>query len=146
MKNLFLSFYIAIWLTSMSVAQPVVYGDLTLHPLWAIISERDNNSVDGFVEIENRGVESDELTAAEFEGATRIDLHQTVRAGDVVADRNVDRIPIPSGKTMFLNPGGFHLMVRLERPVKLGDLVAGALYFSEAGRVPVEMRVEKSGR
>lgn len=142
MNQIFLSLCIVYSLTSISMAQPVVYGALTIHPLWGIISERDIKNVDGFVEIENKGVEWDELTAAEFEGATRIDLHQTLRAGDVVVDREVDRIPIPSGRVVFLNSTSFHLMVRLEKPVKPGDLIVGALYFSKAGRVPVEMLLE----
>ena len=56
--------------------------------------------------------------------------------------RMVDAIDIPAGKTVTLDPGGFHLMfVTLQRPLKAGGKLPVTLTFEKAGTVDTFLAV-----
>jgi copper(I)-binding protein len=55
-------------------------------------------------------------------------------------------IPIPAGKTVKLEPGGYHLMLKkLKEPLKEGDSVPVTLTFEKAGPVDVTLAVAGMG-
>ena len=60
--------------------------------------------------------------------------------------RQVDAIALPAGKTVKLEPGGYHLMfVGLKAPLKAGDKFPMKLKFEKAGELTVDVRVEPAG-
>jgi periplasmic copper chaperone A len=59
------------------------------------------------------------------------ELHEMRMDGNVMRMRNVKRLELPAGRTVELNPGGFHIMLTaLKRPLAKGD------------RVPVRLTIE----
>ena len=59
------------------------------------------------------------------------ELHEMRMDGNVMRMRNVKRLELPAGRTVELNPGGFHIMLTgLKRALAKGD------------RVPVRLTIE----
>jgi len=57
-----------------------------------------------------------------------------------------DGLPIESGKTVALAPGGYHLMmIELKAPLRAGDKVPITLIFEKAGKVDVTLDVQAIG-
>jgi len=96
-----------------------------------------------FVEI-GGGAEADTLVGARFDGASRVELHETYDADEGLRGmREVEGgIPVPAGEGASLRPGGYHVMlIGLTQPLAAGDTLDVMLDFARAGeralRVPV---------
>ncbi len=65
--------------------------------------------------------------------------------GGVMRMRRVDSLDLPAGKTVVLEPGGYHVMLLdIVRPLKAGERVAVTLVIEEGGKrfeLPVEAQV-----
>jgi copper(I)-binding protein len=60
--------------------------------------------------------------------------------------RRVEAIVVPAGKSVVLEPSGYHLMLSdLKAPLKEGDLLKLTLVFEKAGEIEVEATVEPLG-
>ena len=60
--------------------------------------------------------------------------------------RQVQDLSISPHGTVELRPGGLHLMLMdLRNPLREGERLDGALVFERAGRIPVQLQVEKIG-
>ena len=76
------------------------------------------------------------------------ELHEMSMEGDVMRMRPVPSLPLPAGQAIELKPGGYHLMLmRLKKPLKVGEQVPLTLRFKAAGgqsrtmsiRAPIQM-------
>jgi copper(I)-binding protein len=67
--------------------------------------------------------------------------------GDVMRMREVQAIDLPKGKTVTLQPGGFHLMLmNLPKPIAAGDVIPFTLTVESGGkRQAVEVKAEARG-
>jgi copper(I)-binding protein len=75
------------------------------------------------------------LVRAESPAAKTVELHEMKMDGDVMRMRAVQRIELPAGKTVRLEPGGLHVMlVDIEQPLKAG------------GAIPLTLVVESEGK
>jgi copper(I)-binding protein len=88
-----------------------------------------------FLTIANSGCLPDQLTGAESDVAERVEIHETVKDGDVEEMRPLaDGLTIPAGKTIRLEPGGDHLMlVGLREELAAGSSILLTLTFDFAG-------------
>jgi len=70
-------------------------------------------------------------------------LHETTTdASGMTGMKHTDGVPIPAGKTVTLEPGGYHIMLMdLTRELKVGDTVDLVLTFQQAGPVNVTAEV-----
>ena len=74
--------------------------------------------------------------------AERVEMHMTLRDGEILRMRQVKELGIPAGSKLALAPGGAHLMlINIKRPLKAGDKVPVTLRFAKAGEVKVELSV-----
>jgi copper(I)-binding protein len=88
----------------------------------------------------------DRLVGASSPAAQRVELHVTVKEGDVMRMREVKAYDIPAKGGFELKPGGAHLMlVDLKAPLKEGTRVPMTLRFEKAGEVKVELQVRALG-
>ena len=72
------------------------------------------------------------LVAAESPVAGIVEVHQMVMSGNVMAMRAIDELPLPTGKTVELKPGGYHVMLMaLKAPLKEGYAVQVTLTFKD---------------
>lgn len=124
-----------------------VAGDLRIVHPHALATPRGARTGAGYMRIENRGASADRLLAVEADVSERVELHRTLRVGQVVRMRPVaGGIAVPARGSAELAPGGFHVMfVGLCRPLVEGETFEGALRFEKAGRVPVTFMIDPAG-
>ena len=96
----------------------------------------------GFLKLDNQGGD-DRLMSASATVSRAVEIHEMKMEGDVMRMRQVDGIALPAGKTVALQPGGYHIMfVGLKEPLKAGARFPMKLRFEKAGEVEVMVDVE----
>lgn len=148
-KTLFAaSHLVAILFVALAAAMPLRAeegraGDLVIGHAYAYASIGQAPNGAAFMTIANEG-EADALVGVESDLARRNELHTHIREDDRVMMRPVERIEVPAHGEATLKPGGDHVMlIGLNAPLKAGTTVAMTLIFEKAGRVPIEVVVEK---
>lgn len=78
----------------------------------------------------------------------RVEMHEMKMDGDVMRMRELKAIDLPKGKSVSLEPGGFHLMLmNLKKPIAAGDVVSFTLVVESGGkRQKVEVKAAARGR
>lgn len=97
----------------------------------------------GYLTLDNQGA-ADRLLSATSPAAGVVEIHSMRMDGNVMKMRQLDALDLPSGKTVLLAPGGYHLMLTgLKAPLKAGDKFPLTLKFEKAGEVVVTVNVEE---
>jgi len=100
----------------------------------------------GFMQLRNADRTADRVIGASSPVAGRVEMHVTVREGDVMRMRQVESFEIPAGGSFELKPGGAHLMLMgLTQPLKEGESVPLTLELEKGGELRLEMRVAPMG-
>jgi len=95
-----------------------------------------------YVTLRNAGPYPDALVGASSDAAETVELHETIRDGDVMRMRPVAKLEIPAGATLAMKPGGLHVMlINLKRDLRPGDRVPVTLTFTHAAPVSLEAPV-----
>ena len=76
--------------------------------------------------------------------SARVEMHEMKMDGEVMRMRELKAIDLPKGKTVSLEPGGFHLMLmKLKKPIAAGDIVPLTLVVESGGKKQtVEVKAE----
>jgi len=99
----------------------------------------------GFMQLRNAGA-ADRVVGASTPVAGRVEMHVTLREGDVMKMREVKSFEVPAGGSFELKPGGAHLMLMdLKRPLKKGEKVPLTLKLEKGGELKAELTVEELG-
>ncbi len=99
----------------------------------------------GFMQLRNKGA-ADRVVGASSPVAGRVEMHVTIRDGDVMRMREVKAFDVPAGGTFELKPGGAHLMLMdLKRPLKQGEKLPLTLKLEKGGELKLELTVEELG-
>jgi periplasmic copper chaperone A len=97
----------------------------------------------GYLTVVNAGA-ADRLVGAASPAAARVEMHVTMRDGEIMRMREVKAFELPAKGRLELKPAGAHLMfVDLKRPFKAGDKVPVTLKFEKAGEVKIDLQVGK---
>ena len=97
-----------------------------------------------FMTIENRGDEPRALVAAESSASGVVELHTHLEEDGMMKMRRVDRIDLPAGETVTLEPGGLHLMlIGLTQDLKPGDELELTLIYDDDGRQQIKVPVRQ---
>jgi copper(I)-binding protein len=97
----------------------------------------------GYLTVVNAGA-ADRLVGASSPAAARVEMHVTVRDGEIMRMREVKEFSLPAYGRLELKPAGAHLMfVQLKRPFKQGEKIPVTLNFERAGELKVELRVSR---
>jgi copper(I)-binding protein len=95
-----------------------------------------------YVTLRNAGPEPDALVGASSDVAAHVELHETIREGDVMRMRPVAKFEIPAGATLTMKPGGLHVMlINLKRDLHPADRIHVRLTFEHATPVSLEVPV-----
>jgi periplasmic copper chaperone A len=90
------------------------------------------------------------LTKVESPAADVVEFHMMSMKNGVMEMRMLETMPLPAGKIVKLEPGGFHLMlIDLKKPLKAGEEVAFTLYLKDAKGGTRQLKVAapvKTGR
>jgi periplasmic copper chaperone A len=128
---------------SMTMAEPVVLGDLTIEGYWVKAMLPGQPVAGGFLKLTNKGSADDKLVSATSPKSGRVELHEMAMKGDVMEMRALDGgIAVPAGATVELAPGGLHVMFfDVAGIFKDGDMVPVTLTFEKAGTVELMVPV-----
>jgi copper(I)-binding protein len=128
---------------SMTMAEPVVLGDLTIEAYWVKAMLPGQPVAGGFLKLTNKGAADDKLVSASSPKSGRVELHEMVMKGDVMEMRALEAgIAISAGATVELAPGGLHVMFfDVTEAFKDGDMVPVTLTFEKAGTVDLMLPV-----
>lgn len=94
-----------------------------------------------YLTLRNAGAD-DALIGARSAAAASVSLHRSAHEGGVMRMEPVERLALPSGATVELEPGGLHLMLEeLRVPLAPGATVAVELLFLNGPPRTVELPV-----
>jgi copper(I)-binding protein len=83
------------------------------------------------------------LTKAESPAAESVEIHSMTMKEGIMEMRMLDKLTLPAGKPVKLEPGGFHLMLfDLRQPLKAGEKVPFTLHFKDAAGKSTVMKIE----
>lgn len=87
------------------------------------------------------------LVSASSPAVPRVEVHEMKMDGDVMRMREVQSVELPKGKTVSLEPGGFHIMLmNLPKPIAAGEVIPLTLVVESGGkRQTVEVKAEARG-
>ena len=133
------------WLMVLAmVAQPAWAQVSAEHP-WTRATPPGAKTGAGFMQLKNAGA-ADRVVGASSPVAGRVEMHITVREGDVMKMREVKGFDVPAKGSFELKPGGAHLMLmELKRPIKKGERVPLTLKLEKGGELKVELVAEEAG-
>ncbi len=135
---------LALW-SSLSVAHEYWAGTLKIEHPWSRATAAGAAVGAGFMTITNSG-RADALLAASSPVAERVELHLGRIENRVMQMRRLERIELPAGETVRLEPGGLHLMlIGLKQPLVEGSRVPLVLRFAGSGERKIELQVEALG-
>ena len=98
-----------------------------------------------YLTIVNHGA-ADDLVGVDTPVAARAQLHRMTMNGDVMAMRPMADLPIPSGRTVRLDPDGDHIMLdAMTHPLRRGQSFPITLRFRHGGAVTATVDVESAG-
>lgn len=104
----------------------------------------EGNPTAVYMTIHNSADVEDRLMSITVAVAASAEVHETVREGDLVRMVPRQRLPIPAGGEVRLEPGGTHVMLmNLGDALEIGDSVAMTLAFEHAGTVVVNAPVQE---
>lgn len=129
------------------VAGHVEASALEVRDAWTRAIGTETAVAVGYLTVRNPSHADDRLIAASSPSAEAVELHETVREGDVVHMRHrPDGLQVPAGGTLRLEPAGTHLMLLRPRgPFRVGERVSVTLTFERAGPVAVGLTVQAPG-
>ena len=84
------------------------------------------------------------LVSASSPAVPRVEVHEMKMDGDVMRMREVKSIELPKGKTVSLEPGGYHIMLmNLTKPIAAGEAIPLTLVVESGGkRQTIEVKAE----
>ncbi len=98
-----------------------------------------------FMRLVNQGSEADRLVGGQTEVAKAVEIHETVREGDVMRMQMLaNGLELPPKGEVLLKPGSYHVMlIGLQQDLNVGDRFSLDLEFEKSGTITVEPEVRE---
>lgn len=138
MKNIFLA---SLLIASSSIA----CAEITVKDPWVRATVPQQQSTGAFMQI---GSTTDvRLISAQSSVAKIVEIHEMTMDNNVMKMREIGGVDIPSGKTIELKPGSYHVMlIYLKQQVKDGDVVPVTLIFEGKNKKKETVEVKALAR
>ncbi|ELA8075004.1 copper chaperone PCu(A)C [Vibrio alginolyticus] len=137
---------IAVIASPLSLAHDYEAGKIHIDHPWSREAPPNAPVIGGFFQLTNHGESEDALIAAESPIAGHVEIHTHKKEGGVMKMIKIDEVRVPANDSVLFKPGSFHLMIfNPTQALKEGDRFPMTLTFKNAGKVEVEMAVEKQG-
>lgn len=96
-----------------------------------------------YMTLRNESDTPDALLSAQTDVAETVELHETTMGeNEVMRMSPVEKIEIPAGGSVQLEPGGLHVMLLgLKEGIAKGDKISLTLNFAESGSQTIEVEV-----
>lgn len=146
-RSLVAGFLLAVTLFNPAHARDIAKGDLVISAPWSRATPAGAEVGAGYLVITNNGVSADRLLSFTTDLAGQPEVHEMSNQGGVMKMRPLEKgLVIPAGGTVKLEPGGYHLMLlKLKKPLAVGQRYKATLVFEKAGPVEVEFEVRAIG-
>jgi copper(I)-binding protein len=133
------------WLIALLFAALPAWAQVSVEQPWTRATPPGAKVAAGFMLLKSTGA-ADRVVGASSPLAGRVEMHVTMREGEVMRMREVQSFEVPAAGTFDLKPGGAHLMlVDLKRPLKQGEKVPLTLKLERGGELKLELPVEPMG-
>jgi copper(I)-binding protein len=97
-----------------------------------------------FLEIVNRGEETDRLVSASSDVADVVEIHETTIVDEVMIMRRIAHIDLLPSTPVVLKPGSYHIMlIGLHRDLSVGDRLYMELSFEKSPPLTIEAEVRE---
>ncbi|HHX8315194.1 TPA: copper chaperone PCu(A)C [Vibrio diabolicus] len=137
---------IAVIASPLSLAHDYEAGKIHIDHPWSREAPPNAPVIGGFFQLTNHGDSEDALIAAESQIAGHVEIHTHKKEDGVMKMIKIDEVRVPANDSVLFKPGSFHLMIfNPTQALKEGDRFPMTLTFKNAGKVEVEMAVEKQG-
>ena len=138
---------LAIMTFSASAHETAKRGVMFDHP-WIRATAPNAMMAAGYFKLTNGGFEDDRLISASANFSEKVEIHETIKDGDVSKMRAIaGGIVVPQEAEFLFEPGGMHLMFRgLKQQMVAGETFDVEMQFEHAGMIMVEFLVEKAGK
>ena len=122
-------------------------GGIKVDQVWARATPGAVKTGAIYLTVTNTGTTADTLEGeVSTPAAAHADLHEMKMANGVMQMRPVKSLTIEPGKSLVLEPNGYHIMlIGLKAPLKEGQTVPLTLTFEHAGKQEVTASVAKVG-
>ncbi|MCK0069180.1 copper chaperone PCu(A)C [Kordiimonas laminariae] len=119
---------------------------ITIDQPWAPHTGRRTMSAAVYFKIHNNTHHADKLVGVETDLAEIAMLHRSYEDDGIMKMDHVEALEIPAGGDAALEPGSYHIMLmRLEQPLKRGEVFPLSLQFEKAGTVQVIVEITGVG-
>lgn len=131
-----------------ALAHDYKQGDLVITHPWSPETPPGAKVAGGYMRIANKGNSADTLIAVETAVSGAVEVHEMKMDNGIMRMRALEAgLEIKPDETVELKPGGFHVMfINMNRAVPLGERFAATLVFRNAGRIPVDFKIEPRGK
>ena len=145
MKRTILVFSLLILAAGLAACAPTPTNPtIRVEDAWVRPAVVEGGNGAGFLTLINDTGQDDALISADADFADTVEIHQSVMGdNDTMSMVPVDQIDLPRGKTVTLEPGGYHIMlIGIDQTLEPGSTVTIALTFEKAGHfeIPFEVR------
>ena len=114
---------------------------LEVRDAWARATAPGQTSGAVYATLDNRGPD-DRLTGAATDRAAMAMVHKSETVDGVARMRMAGDVPVASGSTVVLAPGGTHIMLEgLKAPLVAGETLPLELRFASGGAHKVDVRI-----
>jgi len=97
-----------------------------------------------FLTLTNSGSEDHALVAVQSDAAKVAEMHTHTMEGGMMRMRRVDRIDLPGGESIRLQPGGLHIMlIGLDHQLLPDETISLTLVFEDGSRETLSAPVRK---
>lgn len=129
-----------------SAASPSAAAGPTVSNAWVRPPMGPDRPAAGYLTIAGDPDTDDALLGATSPIASMVELHETTAgASGMAAMHPVERVAVPAGTTVALEPGGYHLMLmNPSGPLEVGGTVELTLTFETAGAVTITAEVRQN--
>ena len=119
-------------------------GAPTVAQAWARAGASGGNSA-AYLTITGAAGRADALLSASSPAADMVQLHEvSTDASGMTGMHPIERLDVPAGDTVTLEPGGYHLMIMgLKGELAVGGSLELDLVFEHAGKVVVQAEIRQ---
>ncbi len=125
-----------------AVSLPAWAANISVTDAWARATMPGQSVSGAYMQI--RSDADARLLSASSSAVPRVEVHEMKMDDGVMRMREVKAIDLPKGKTVSLEPGGFHIMLmNLKKPIAAGDVIPLTLVVESGGKQQtVEVKAE----
>lgn len=138
--------YLSVALAAL-ISLPAWAANISVTETWARTTVPGQKVSGGYFQITSDA--DARLVKASSTAVPRVEMHEMSMDGDVMRMREVKAIDLPKGKTVSLEPGGFHLMLmNLKKPIAAGDMIPVTLVVESGGKkqtVDIKLEARAAG-